>query len=138
MGGGIWRENAMLRNKWFIFCVIALQSVALGLSAQGSAFRAAAEQSVILAATGEQCNVGAVDVGNGPAPMPHDHAQCCILCMSQQSAEVLASTAIVIARAVFSWPRAVSATVCYFREDAGGIPLGWTASWSSRAPPSFS
>lgn len=76
---------------------------------------------------------------HGGAPARHrDHSHCCgVLCESQARAGLAVLAASVVETAGPA-PAAIARSGWRVSARSTGRPLGWTSSWSSRAPPVFS
>ncbi len=112
--------------------LLILQSLALGGPLLGEASHAGAVAGAPLLANVGRC---APDQGDDKAPAGYRHAHCCILCAAQDLGAAAPSGALASGMA----PAAASVVaLAFFRLDVFGPPLGWTSSWSSRAPPALS
>ena len=129
-GRGFWRRVIIAR---ILACVFVLQGVAFAVSREPASVGGL--EAGMTVSMGEYC--GADKLGDKGGPTHRDHSQCCILCSSSAYDGVVrfVSTLFVI----LSFPtHQVAAVKWRIHDDPVASPVGWTSSWSSRAPPSFS
>ena len=133
---GFWnrqRFSSRALIRYAIACLLILQALGVGGSL-GPRFLAAGSDAV-LSSIGERCDPSD---HSSPAPIRHDHSQCCILCSSAGGDGRLLPLAILsFVITFFPEPRNVS-TIEYSPELSVKRLIGWASSWSSRAPPIFS
>ncbi len=115
-----------------VACVFVLQGLAFASPMHLNEMHG----GVGLEAAGIQCAAGSQ--GGDSAPARHEHHQCCILSSLHDHDGLLRFVAIASDIVDFSAAQIVSAIDWGFLNDPDGRPTGWTSSWSSRAPPSFS
>jgi hypothetical protein len=93
------------------------------------------ELTGVLFASGEHC----LDPGSDKAPArrDHGHSYCCIFCLV--GSRDLSALAIDPSPGVESYLplQPIGFVARRYVEDFDGHPMGWTSSWSSRAPPFF-
>jgi len=117
----------------FLACLIILQALAFAASpasarnAPGSALTAATIKGDCHAPGGDQ---------RAPAQGHCSLWQCCVLCSaSGRDAAELPLAAISFSDASDSAPAPTFGLTRFSNVDFHDDPLGWTSSWSSRAPP---
>lgn len=126
----------MRPNKWLIICLFVLQALASGLFSNAHAASVLAEEGVAASTTGH-CSADLRGKNGAPAQKRHFHSQCCILCVSGDH-DFLRFPAVAPPILVFFAPEPVLGSAGRSLDSPDGRPTGWTNSWSSRAPPSFS
>ena len=90
-----------------------------------------------IAMAGEVCLANADDGGKAPKPN-HQHHRHCAVCVASNRDFPLPASALIAAVVAFIPPPPDEAPPRFSRDELAPPPLGWTSSWSSRAPPSFS
>ena len=128
--------QAVIRSV--LACLIVLQALAFAAS---PAFAKNAPDGAdhTLAPSTIEGDCHALGGDKAPAQGRHDHAQCCVLCSANgRDAAELLTAAILFAVAFCSAPELAISLVRFSNVDFNDHPLGWTSSWSSRAPPQIS
>jgi hypothetical protein len=114
-------------------CLLVLQGFAFachsGPSASGDG---AAGAAVAAIAQGAHCSASD-DAG---VPTQGHDAACCAYCAATHR-DLLAQFISVVVVVITERPPPVIAGLSYRTDGADFVPLGWTSSWSSRAPPQF-
>jgi hypothetical protein len=87
-----------------------------------------------IAMTGEICHVGAGDGDRAPAPN-HKHHRHCAVCVADNRNAPIPAVVLIAAVVVFIAPPPDEARAWFVHDELAPLPLGWTSSWSSRAPP---
>ena len=123
--------------RGFLAFLIVLQTAVLAASpafANKAPDSASANGSLIASTINGDCHAPGGE--KSPAQGRHDHSQCCILCSAsaRDSGELLAA-AILLGLATYSAPEPTLHFIHFSNVDFNVPPLGWTSSWSSRAPP---
>ncbi|WP_159289098.1 DUF2946 family protein [Methylosinus sporium] len=118
-----------------VACVCLLQAFILVMSMQGRFAHASAESGVAVSVS-DYCRANTH--GGGEGSTQHDHSQCCILCSSSVYGGLSRFAAVVCKIAFFPAPRTAAEIGWRFLDDPVAQLVGWTSSWSSRAPPSIS
>ncbi|PWB83499.1 MAG: hypothetical protein C3F11_06280 [Methylocystaceae bacterium] len=115
-----------------------LQSLAFALSPSGRTVSSNDPQGAALSMVGEFCDVEAHADDKAPSQHHHHHQQCALCVADNRNLSLDDAVAFVATVIVLALPqsRATPAWVC--RDESTPPPLGWTSSWSSRAPPFFS
>ena len=90
-----------------------------------------------IAMAGEICLANSDDGGKAPGPN-HKHHRHCAVCAASNRDFPLPALALIAAVIVFNAPPSDEAPPRFIHDELAPSPLGWTSSWSSRAPPSFS
>jgi hypothetical protein len=90
-----------------------------------------------IAMAGEICHAGPDDGGKAPGPN-HEHHRHCALCTASNRDISLPALSLIAAVIVFIAPPSDEAPARLIHDELAPPPLGWTSSWSSRAPPSIS
>jgi hypothetical protein len=117
--------------------LFVLQWLALAASpAFAGKDRNGANHSFIVSTTDGYCS--ALGNDKGPAHGRHDHSQCCIFCKASGRDATFAIIAASICVAIYLPSKESVSLVPFAEDDCSMRPIGWTSSWSSRAPPSFS
>ena len=122
-----------LRRRLFaslLACLIGLQSLILAAS---PSFASKASHGHFASAIEAGCH--AFGGKNAPAQGHREHSGCCVLCragVKDLAPLVLSPSPITVAR---STPEPASYFSPFIEDDFDKRPIGWTASWSSRAPP---
>ncbi len=120
-----------------VACLIVLQSFALAASpAFAGSARDPVSHSAAISADGGHCDAPRGD--KAPAQGHCDHSHCCILCRADgrdASSVIIAASLVVL---VYSAPEASLSAARFTKNDFVEHPIGWTSSWSSRAPPAIS
>ena len=120
-----------------VVCLIVLQGFALAASpAFAGSARDPASHSVAISAVGGHCDAPRGD--KAPAQGHCDHSQCCIFCRADgrdASSVIMAALFTVL---IYSAPEASLSAARFTKNDFVEHPIGWTSSWSSRAPPTIS
>ncbi len=115
-----------------VACLLFLQALGFVFSSNGRiAFASGAVGSSIIMAD-EICHA-APDGGKAPAPLSHHHH--CALCAIGKHHQAAYAVAILASVIVALAPRSNDAPARFVHDDLAPSPLGWTSSWSSRAPP---
>ena len=117
--------------------LIVLQGFALAASAAfaGSA-RDPVSHSAAISAVGVHCDAPRGD--KAPAQGHCDHSQCCILCRADDHSASSVIMVALLAVLIYSAPEASLSAAHFTKNDFVEHPIGWTSSWSSRAPPAVS
>jgi len=120
-----------------VVCLIVLQSFALATSpAFAGGARGPASHGAAISAVGGHCD--ALRGDKAPAQGRCDHSQCCIFCRADghdASSVIMAALFTVL---IYSAPEASLSAARFTKNDFVEHPIGWTSSWSSRAPPAIS
>lgn len=120
-----------------IACLFLLKGLALAASPGLMEIAHGGGGSIVDAAVvGKHCDAH----GGEGAPLhgDHSHSQCCIFCAASGRDASFSVVAAFLATVIYLMPEAAVSTVRFFTDDPDGRPIGWTSSWSSRAPPFFS
>jgi hypothetical protein len=119
-----------------LVCVALLDILSFVIAARRHSAFSNGDVGASISVAGEYCASRLDNGGNRPAHPRHQRdCALCIVCDRDQTFDALALLASVI---VVPAPPAQDAPA---RFDPGALapsPLGWTSSWSSRAPPAFS
>ncbi len=83
------------------------------------------------------CDGASHEGGNAPA-QDHRHSQHCMLCVAANRDMPLPAVILTAAALVFSTPQSNKAQAWFSHNEAAHTLIGWTSSWSSRAPPFLS
>jgi len=94
------------------------------------------ESSVAASIDGARCNAEAGS--KAPAHQHHEHSQCCIFCNETGRDTSALLVAVVFNAAYFLGLTNVFSGAYVIADEPRLRSIGWTSSWSSRAPPSFS
>jgi hypothetical protein len=119
-----------------VACLFLLQTLAFVFTSNGRIAFASGDAGASIAMAGEICQ--AKTDADGKTPAPHSHHHRCTLCSlghRDQATDVVALLASVIAVLA---PRPDNTPAWFVHDEFTPFPPGWTSSWSSRAPPSFS
>jgi hypothetical protein len=122
-----------------IALLFLVQTLAFVFSMNGRLAFSAGGAGASIAMAGEICHAKPDDGGETPAQPTHQHH--CALCSIGKSAhelDVLAlipGVVIVIVLASLSGDGGAPGWSLY--DNLPSLPVGWTSSWSSRAPPLF-
>lgn len=113
-----------------------LQALALGFSPNGRVALASGDAGTSIAMAGEICQAKTDPDGKTPAPRSHHHY--CTVCSVGNHDQTKDAVAFLVSIIVVLAPLSEDTLSWFVRVDLTPFPLGWTSSWSSRAPPSFS
>ena len=118
-----------------VACVIVLQGFAsvASLALAGSARDTAKEITAATTVVG-YCHALHGHSQKNPLQGRGDHSQCCVLC-SANGRDVVFDAALP---GVVAAPEPAISIAGFVKIDFDDHPLGWTSSWSSRAPPRLS
>lgn len=119
-----------------VACLFLFQALVSGAQIAHDSVAADGAQTSVLVASAF-CDAGADTRDDGRAPAQH-HRQHCALCGVANRDALLHAVALVATIAVLAVPRSDAAPVSFAHGELSPPPLGWTSSWSSRAPPSIS
>jgi hypothetical protein len=106
-----------------VACLFALQ---LLIMTGAPNFAAGSQSAGICAAHGGDKN---------PGHGHDDHCQCCAFCAANRQDASLFFIGALISVKTYLIPETIVSAVRLFAGDPDGRPIGWTSSWSSRAPP---
>jgi len=113
-----------------------LQILAFVVSSNGRIAFSSGDAGASIAMAGEICGAKTDDGGKAPAqPSHHHHCALCSVGSDDDGVDAVAHLAKVI---IVLTPRSDDATTWCVDDDLAPFPLGWTSSWSSRAPPVLS
>jgi len=90
-----------------------------------------------IAMAGDICRADSDDSGKAPWRNHQHHRHCAVCAVSNRDFPPPA-LALIAAIFVFIAPPSNEAPARFSHDELAPPPLGWTSSWSSRAPPSFS
>lgn len=133
----VFRLNAKRLARGFaaavLMCLILLEALSFVIGAKRHSAFSNGDLGASIA-TGEYCDAQLDNGGRLPAHSSHQrNCALCIVCDRDQTFDaavaLLASAFIVLA------PRPHDAPAWFEARDLAPSPLGWTSSWSSRAPP---
>lgn len=111
--------------------LIVLQGLVFAASVNAP-FAQKSHQTVVVSLS-EYC--GAQGGDGVPAPGRHDHSHCCFVCAgSGRDASPLVMAAL-ISVVIYSAPEAIASVVRLVVDEPDRRLIGWTSSWSARAPP---
>jgi hypothetical protein len=86
---------------------------------------------------GEFCNAGSHE--SGDLPGQHSRHHHCALCVAgSRDVSHYEAAAVIATVVVLALPQSHDRPAWIRRDELTPSPIGWTSSWSSRAPPSFS
>ncbi len=111
-----------------------VQTLAFVFSPNGRIAFSNGDAGASIAMAGEVCHAGSDDSGKTPAPN-HKHHRHCALCAADNRHLALPAFVLIAAVVVFTAPRPDDAWAPFSHDELTPLPLGWTSSWSSRAPP---
>ncbi|MGO9768968.1 MAG: DUF2946 family protein [Roseiarcus sp.] len=115
--------------------VFLAQTMAFVFSANGRIAFSSGDAGASIAMAGEICHAKPDDSGKSPAqPARHHYCTVCSIANNAPAVDAIALAAGVVI--VFA-PRSDDAPTWFHRDYLSPLPVGWTSSWSSRAPPSF-
>ena len=121
-----------------IALLFLVQTLAFILSSNGRIAFSSSAAGASIAMAGEICHINSDDSGKTPSqPSRHHHCALCTLGNCAHDADAIALTPSVVIVPVLpsqhgnvpGWP---------YADDLHSLPVGWTSSWSSRAPPAIS
>ena len=113
-----------------------LQAVAFIFSSNGRVAFSNGEAGASIAMAGEICRANTDDGGKAPAqPSHHHHWAVCCIGRHDDAIGAVADLAQVI---IGLTPRSGDAPASFVHDELALRLLGWTSSWSSRAPPAIS
>lgn len=118
-----------------IALLFLVQTLAFILSPTGRIAFSFSAAGASIAMAGEICHASTDDGDKTPAqPIRHHQCALCTVGNSAHEADAMALTpSVAIVLALLS--RDVSAPGWPHADDLPSLPVGWTSSWSSRAPP---
>lgn len=131
------RENSRSLLAGAVACFFLLQALALVFSTHGHIVFSNEGSAASIIMADEICHANSDDSRKTPAqPAGHHH---CILCTIASSAGESNAMALV-ASVILPAPRSGNGNARggSLPDDLLLLPLGWSSSWSSRAPPSIS
>lgn len=126
-GRGILRARGCVALT--VACLFVLQAIAIAAGPAHAALDAGLDQSFAY------CSANS-DANDSSAPAHHVHGEHCLICAAAEIVQPVRAIAF-IALAVHAAP-ARAPLAWRLRDESPPPPSGWTSSWSSRAPPSFS
>jgi hypothetical protein len=129
------RKSAREFIAYAVVCLFLLQALAFVFSSNGRVAFASGDAGASIAMAGEICYVAP---DGGKAPAPHSHRHHCTLCSLAHQDKAMDVVAILATVMVVLSPRSNDAPAWFVHDELTSSPLGWTSSWSSRAPPFFS
>jgi Protein of unknown function (DUF2946) len=119
-----------------VVSLFLLQTMAFVFSSAGRAAFSSGVAGASIAMAGEICRAKSDDGGKAPAqPSHHHHCALCSVGNDDDVVDVVADFAKVI---IVLTPRSGDAPAWFVQDYPAPSPLGWTSSWSSRAPPVLS
>jgi hypothetical protein len=135
----IWPPTRGFTRGFFaggVACLFLLQALAFVFSSNGRIAFASGDGEASIAMAGEICHAGAHDsADSGKAPAPHGHHHHCALCAVGNHHHAVYTIAILASVIIILTPRSNDAPALFVHDELAPPPLGWTSSWSSRAPP---
>lgn len=126
-----WRFSGRAIVSALALCLFALQALVAGPAPRLSASSRDAQASLI-AIGGGYCEPH--DDRGAPVPAGKDHSPCCIFCVAGRDGPPLIAADFSTAETGLLSPPALSPALGS-TDAPDGRPIGWTSSWSSRAPP---
>jgi hypothetical protein len=133
------RSTAGGTERALVTSVVALlflvQTLAFILSPTGRIAFSSSAAGASIAMAGEICHINSDDSGKTPSqPSRHHHCALCTVGNCAHEADALSLTPSV-AMALALPSRDEDAPGWPYADDLPSLPVGWTSSWSSRAPP---
>jgi len=113
-----------------------LQTLAFVFSTSGRLAFSNGDAGASIAMAGEICHASSDDGGKAPAQPAHQHH--CTLCTANHLHNAVYPVGILASVIAFLTPQSDEAPARLILDELAPPPLGWTSSWSSRAPPSLS
>jgi hypothetical protein len=113
-----------------------LQAVVFIFSSNGRVAFSNGEAGASIATAGEICRTRTDDGGEAPAQPSHHHH--CAVCCIGRHADAIGAVADLAQVLIGLTPRSGDAPAWFVHDELALRPLGWTSSWSSRAPPAIS
>lgn len=111
--------------------LIVLQGLVFAASANAP-FAHYGNQTVV-ASIAEYC--GAQGRDDAPAPGRHGHSHCCVVCAGSGRDASPLHMAALLSVVIYSAHGAIASVVRLVVDEPERRLIGWTSSWSSRAPP---
>ncbi len=115
-----------------VACLLFLQALAFVFSANGRIAFASGGVGASIVLASEICHAAP---DGGKAPAPHSHHHHCALCAIGKHQNAVDASVILASVIVMLTPRSNDALAWFAHDELAPPPLGWTSSWSSRAPP---
>ncbi|WP_442755626.1 DUF2946 family protein [Methylocystis sp. JAN1] len=112
-----------------------VQVLAFVVSSNGRVAFSSGDGGVSIAMAGEICG-GKIDDGNRQPAQPHHHH--CALCSIGNYDDTVDAVADLAKVIIVLAPGSDAAPTWFIHDELAPLPLGWTSSWSSRAPPALS
>ena len=112
-----------------------MQVLGLIVSSSGCVTFSSDDTGVSVAMAGEYCGGKTHDGDRQPAQPSYHHCALCSIGYYDDAVDAVANLAEVI---IVLTPRSDAAVAWFIHDELAPPPLGWTSSWSSRAPPAFS
>ncbi len=113
-----------------------LQVVAFIFSLNGRVAFSSGEAGASITMAGENCRAMTDDGGKAPAQPSHHH-HCAVCCIGRHD-DAIGAVADLAQVIIGLTPRSGDAPAWFVHDELALRPLGWTSSWSSRAPPAIS
>jgi hypothetical protein len=113
-----------------------VQTLIFVFSSNGRLAFASGDAGASIVMAGEICHASSDDGGKAPAQPAHQHH--CTLCTANHLHNAVYTVGILASVIALLTPRSDEAPTRLIHDELAPPPLGWTSSWSSRAPPSLS
>lgn len=135
--GGTGPVSTRVIGACALIVLFVSQAIAFDVSTNARLAGVGGAPEAVYAVGDAFCSRGArEDDGHAPERQGH-HAQCCILCGSNDHKTVV-EVAAFFSIALRAAPQAPTRALRAVPDDPDRRLIGWASAWSSRAPPSFS
>ena len=114
-----------------------VQALAFVFSTSGRIAYSSGNAGAPIAMAGDICHAKPDDSGKSPA-QPARHHYCTVCSIANNGQGAVDAIALAAGVVIVFAPRSDDAPTWFHLDYLSPLPVGWTSSWSSRAPPSFS
>jgi hypothetical protein len=132
------RENSHSLLAGAVACLFLLQTLGIIFSANGRIVFSNGDGAASIIMADEVCHANSGDSGKTPAQQAgHHHCILCAIGNNDHDADAVALAASVV---ILPAPQSENGNARGWSlpDDLPSLPVGWSSSWSSRAPPSIS